>query len=76
MSKTTRSGNAPTHEIFAVIRGEGEDAKSRWQKIGAAWPHKDGDGFNLKLEYLPLNGAEMVLRKYKPKAETSEGGAA
>lgn len=74
MSK--RSPNAPTHEIFAVVRGEDTESKSRWQKIGAAWPHKDGEGFNLKLEYLPLNGAEMVIRKFKPKADTQEGGAA
>jgi hypothetical protein len=73
---STRSSNAPTHEIFAVTRGGDKDTKSRWQKIGAAWPHKDGDGFNLKLEYLPLNGAEMVIRKYKPKSEVSEGGDA
>lgn len=72
---STRSPNAPSHEIFAVTRGDEKDAKSRWQKIGAAWPHKDGDGFNLKLEYLPLNGAEMVIRKFKPKAD-QEGGAA
>lgn len=73
---SNRSSNAPTHEIFAVQRGDDKQAKARWQKIGAAWPHKDGEGFNLKLEYLPLNGAEMVIRKYKPKAEGQEGGAA
>ena len=73
---TSRSPNAPTHEIFAVSRGDDKDAKGRWTKIGAAWPHKDGDGFNMKLEYLPLNGAALVLRKYKPKAENPEGGEA
>lgn len=69
-----RSVHAPSHEIFAVVRSENAEAKSRWHKIGAAWPHKDGEGFNLKLEYLPLNAAEMVIRKYKPKAEGQEGG--
>jgi hypothetical protein len=36
----------PTHEAF-VITGEGESAF--WTKIGAAWPHDDGKGFNVEL---------------------------
>jgi len=26
------------------------------------WAHGDGKGFNQKLDYLPLNGAEIVVR--------------
>ena len=60
----------PTHRAYAVTkRGD----KTFWREIGAAWAHDDGDGFNLKLDYLPLNGAEIVIRKPKPKA--GEGGA-
>ncbi|MGO9172229.1 MAG: hypothetical protein ACLP7P_09720 [Rhodomicrobium sp.] len=70
MSTTTRSAKAPTHEVFAVAREEGKD-KGHWQKIGACWPHDDGDGFNLRLDYLPLNGSELVIRKWKPKPETA-----
>jgi hypothetical protein len=65
MSNT--NANQPTHRIFAVTK---RGAKSRWQEIGACWPHKDGDGFNLKLDFLPLNGAEIVIRK--PKAEVAD----
>ena len=55
----TSPSNKPTHRAFAVTkRGE----KKRWQEIGAAWAHNDSKGFNLKLDYLPLNGAELVLR--------------
>lgn len=55
----TTPSNKPTHRAYAVTkRGE----KSRWQEIGAAWSHKDGKGFNLTLDYLPLNGADLVLR--------------
>lgn len=51
--------NKPTHRVYAVTkRGE----KSRWHECGAAWAHRDQKGFNLKLDYLPLNGAELVLR--------------
>ncbi len=46
-----------------------------------AWPHKDGKGFNLKLDMLPLNGAELVIREPQPdaaapKAKARKGGAA
>ncbi len=59
MSTEPRTSNKPTHRVFAVSkRGE----KSHWQEIGAAWAHRDAKGMNLKLDYLPLNGAELVLR--------------
>ena len=63
-NKTT---NRPSHRVYAVTKN-GE--RSIWQPIGAAWAHADGDGFNLKLEYLPLNGGEIVVRK--PKATIVE----
>jgi hypothetical protein len=64
MSKST---NRPSHRAYAVTKN-GE--RTFWQPIGAAWPHGDGEGFNLKLDYLPLNGADIVIRK--PKAEEAE----
>jgi hypothetical protein len=35
---------APTHAAYHVR--EGKD-KSFWSRIGAAWQHKDGKGFNI-----------------------------
>jgi len=67
MSKTT---NRPSHRVYAVVKN-GE--RNFWQPIGAAWAHGDGEGFNLKLEYLPLNSAEIVIRK--PKADLAEATA-
>lgn len=56
--------NKPSHRVYAVTkRGE----KSYWADIGAVWQHKDGKGFNLKLDLLPLNGAELVIRE--PQAD-------
>jgi hypothetical protein len=65
MSKTA---NPPSHRVYAVTK---EGKQSYWHAIGAIWPHGDGQGFNMKLDYLPLNSdAEIVIRK--PKAETAE----
>lgn len=48
-----------------VVEGQGGD-KAYWTKVGSAWPHEDGDGFNVKLLALPLDG-RLVIRKPKPK---------
>lgn len=35
-----------------------------WRPIGAVWPHADGDGFRVKLNFLPLDpNADLVIRK-------------
>ena len=73
----TTTGNQPTHRAYAVTKRNG---KSYWREIGAAWAHADGEGFGLSLHYLPLNGAEIVIRKPRAddqpeQGETQEGGA-
>jgi hypothetical protein len=45
--------------------------KSAWQEIGAAWPHKNGKGFNLKFAARPLAGADIVLRAAAAKKRCS-----
>lgn len=54
----------PTHRLYRV-QGDGPDAI--WTPIGAAWPNKDGLGFNLSCDALPLTG-RMVLRQVKERA--------
>ena len=54
----------PTHRVYAVTKN---GDKSFWTEIGAAWAHQDGKGFSVKLDYLPLNGAEIVIREPKAK---------
>jgi hypothetical protein len=67
----TNTSKLPSHRVYAVTKN-GE--RNYWREIGAAWPHADGEGFNLKLDYLPLNGAEIVIRK--PKAGEADASAA
>ena len=68
----TRESNKPrpTHRVYAVTRN-GE--KKFWQPIGAMWAHADANGFNLRIDYLPLNEAEIVVRVAGDKQ--AEGGA-
>ncbi|TPK96603.1 hypothetical protein FJ934_08560 [Mesorhizobium sp. B2-4-12] len=48
----------PSHGVY-VIEGEGE--KAFWTKVGSAWAHGDGNGYNVQLSALPISG-RLVLR--------------
>jgi len=64
MTKTETSSRR-THRVYAV--GKIGADKAHWTEIGAAWSHQDGKGFNVKLDFLPLVGAEILVRE--PRAE-------
>lgn len=49
----------PSHIAFQV-RDVGED-KSYFNRIGAAFEHKDGQGFNIQLDSVPVDG-RVTLR--------------
>ena len=69
----TTTGKAPTHRAYAVTQGRNK--KSFWREIGAVWAHDDGKGFSLKLDYLPLGQADIVIREPLPKEAQSEEAA-
>ena len=59
----------PTHRLFLVT---GEGKKSKWTEFGAAWPHRDGDGFAITCTAIPLQG-RIVMRAITERG-ASEGG--
>ena len=69
MSKKT---NPPSHRVYAVTKVGKENY---WRAIGAVWPHSDGKGFGVKLDFLPLSpDAEIVIREPLPETEHSRTG--
>ena len=69
----TTNSKKPSHTVYNVTeRGEGKD--DYWQRIGAAWAHEDGQGFNLSLDYLPLKPGRIVVRVRSEKKEEGEAG--
>lgn len=56
----------PTYQAYTVVKREGQD--DFWLNIGAAFMHQDGEGFNIVLQALPING-KIVLRPPKAQAE-------
>lgn len=55
---STHSGRKPTHRLYNVS-GEGKTAS--WTPIGAAWPNRDGSGFSIQCDAIPLQG-RIVMR--------------
>lgn len=55
----------PAFDAF-VVDGDGKEAF--WSKIGAAWPHDDGKGYNIQLTAIPMNG-RIALRLPRERAQ-------
>lgn len=51
---TNASNRTPSHIAYQVRDREGK--KGIWTRIGSAWPHADGNGFNIQIEAVPLDG--------------------
>ena len=62
---TATESKAPTHVAYHVR--EGKD-KSFWTRVGAAWQHKDKNGFNIQVDFVPLDG-RITLRTATEKKD-------
>ncbi|MDQ0466219.1 hypothetical protein QO010_004012 [Caulobacter ginsengisoli] len=59
----------PTHRLYRVL-GDGQGAI--WTPIGAAWPNKDGQGFSIICDAVPLHG-RIVMRTITERTEETRG---
>lgn len=57
------------YRAYTVIKREGQD--DFWLPIGAAFMHQDGDGYNVVLQALPIDG-KVVLRLPKGDEQTTD----
>lgn len=53
------ASKAPSHYVYHVR--DRENKKGIFTRVGAAWPHGDGKGFNLQIDCVPLDG-RLTLR--------------
>lgn len=60
--------------VFAVRTFERENRSNgtSWTKVGVAFPHRDGIGFNIELEAFPRDGRLVVL---PPRDDSRNGDA-
>ena len=62
------TSNQPSHLIYHVEEREG-DAPNNWTQIGAMWPHKDGKGWNMQLQFLPIGTTgKLTIRVNEPNS--------
>jgi hypothetical protein len=60
------ASKTPSHAAYQVRDREGQ--KGFWTRIGSAWAHGDGKGFNIQIETVPLDG-RITLRVTTEKKE-------
>lgn len=59
---------SPQFNVYTV-EDRGKDQDPFWLKIGAAFPHQDGKGYNIVLSAFPIDN-RLVMRA---PSETSNG---
>ena len=59
---TGSAGRKP--DFIAYNVRESGDGKGYWNKVGAAWRHRDGRGYEVHLESLPVDG-RVSLRELR-----------
>ena len=69
--KDTQTGT--TKQRFDVLvadsyQNAAGETQVNWIRVGVAFPHADGEGFQIELKALPLTG-KLVMKLHKPKAE-------
>jgi hypothetical protein len=63
--------------VAAIERGEGDEKKTYWTRIGVAFENRDGS-WNLRFDFLPARPAETTiqLRAFDAKEKEPEKAAA
>lgn len=69
MTNTNSTGAKPTHRIYRV---NGDGSAANWTQIGAAWPNKDGNGFSIACDAVPLQG-RIIMRKITERSAKAQG---
>ena len=59
----------PTHTAYIVAEPkEGSDRKATWHEIGAAWPHKNGEGFDIVIPAgISVTGRIVCTKRKAPE---------
>lgn len=61
---------AKMYRVYSIIQRPKQD--DYWLNIGVAFPHDDGQGFNVLLQALPIGDGKLVLREYDPKEHAAD----
>jgi hypothetical protein len=69
-TETEKKNGAKTPDFIAyAVIDRGADKKAFWREIGTAWKHGDGNGLQVRLDALPLDGIVTLRVPLPPKSE-------
>jgi hypothetical protein len=75
MQLTEQGADSASQHLYAYTVREFDTADGKkaraWTRIGVAFPHKDGTGFNIEVHSFPLDG-RIVLFPADSEARTDE----
>jgi hypothetical protein len=67
MSNNTTTSKRPTHTAYSVRDyTKNSERKADWVRVGVAFAHRDGEGFDVILDAIPTNG-RIAIRKNRPR---------
>lgn len=64
MTDVNDNTTARKPEYLAYNVQESRDGKGHWSQVGAAWAHRDGQGYDIQLSSVPVNG-RVILRELR-----------
>lgn len=56
----------PSHLAYTVRQGK--DGQAHFNRVGAMFPHKDGNGFDVQMDATPVDG-RLTLRTLKERVQ-------
>lgn len=65
------SSSRPSHLAYTVR--EGQNGESYFNRVGAVFPHKDGEGYNIQLDATPVDG-KLTVRSLKDRLDQQRSG--
>lgn len=79
MSKKTKQpagqtgAKGPDFIAYTVVHRPNDEAKSKgfWREIGTAWTHNDGNGIQIRLDALPVDGVVTLRMPLPPKGDAA-----
>lgn len=66
------ANQGPSFNVYTV-EDRGKDQDPFWLKIGAAFPHQDGKGYNIVLSAFPIDNRLVLRTPAEPQAENGNG---
>lgn len=62
----TDAPKGPDYVAYSV-KDRGPEKDAAWNRVGAAWQHRDGKGYDLQLDATPVDG-RVTLREQRREA--------